>query len=412
LAKEIDMGMSLNTNLTASIAHRNLMQSDADMTRSLAKLSSGQRVVSARDDAASMAIGSRLRSDLSALRQIQINATQAMSLLQVAEGAHARVYDMLVRLKALASQAGSASLSNTERSMLDTEYQALVDEIDRVAAATTFNNNQLVNANMSYSLPTVTANTASSENLFGVANATNYGDLAFGGINGNSAIFSFSGSTDVEARLYATAGGQSFSAVVPSNLFNGAGVMTSGTAVRFVSYGTTGPISGNNSYITLTINQGADIFVSNASIASGTMTLGGGSTTSQAFKVGIGSNPTDNEISFKLQGVNAQSLGIKLSNILTQNNANVAYSAIGIATDLLLTFRAEIGAGQSRLESTQQNIAVVVENLDAARSAYLDLDVAQEMSAFTNKQILQQAGIAMIAQANQLPKDLLRLFQQ
>jgi flagellin len=386
------MGMSLNTNLTASIAHRNLMQSDADMTRSLAKLSSGQRVVSARDDAASMAIGSRLRSDLSALRQIQINATQAMSLLQVAEGAHARVYDMLVRLKALASQAGSASLSNTERSMLDTEYQALVDEIDRVAAATTFNNNQLVNANY-------------VQTAGGLLGGTSAIDVAFGGGNTNPVSFSMGSNAAGPSFSVSQSNGVLLSGSLPSTLLTN-GALTSGTSIRL-----TNATSGNDTYFAVTFANGVDFTTGQPT---GAITLGtsSSSNSNQTFKVGIGSNPTDNEISFKLKGVNSKALGLNNSNILTQQRADAAYAAVGIATDLLLTFRAEIGAGQSRLESTQQNIAVVVENLDAARSAYLDLDVAQEMSAFTNKQILQQAGIAMIAQANQLPKDLLRLFQQ
>jgi flagellin len=130
------------------------------------------------------------------------------------------------------------------------------------------------------------------------------------------------------------------------------------------------------------------------------------------FKVGIGSDPTVNQISLNMRGANTTSLGIKNSNVLTQSGSDSAYAAIGNAIDLILTFRAEVGAGQSRMESTSTNVDVVIENMDASRSAYLDLDVAAEMAAFTNKKILQEAGVAMIAQANQLPQTLLQLFRQ
>src|SRR5690606_28644460 len=120
---ELVMALNVISNFAANVAHRNLVRSDMELTDSLAKLSSGTRVVSAKDDAASMAIGSRLMSETSALRQAQVNAGQAVSMLQVADGAMGRAHDILMRMKSLAVQAGSGQLSGTERGMLDTEYQ-------------------------------------------------------------------------------------------------------------------------------------------------------------------------------------------------------------------------------------------------------------------------------------------------
>src|SRR5690606_1899035 len=123
---------------------RNLTASDSEMTRSLAKLSSGSRVVSARDDAAAMAIGSRISSEVAALKQANVNAGQASSMLQIADGAMANVSDILTRMKTLAVQASSGQISNTEREMLDTEYQSLLKEVDRISQDTEFNGNKLV----------------------------------------------------------------------------------------------------------------------------------------------------------------------------------------------------------------------------------------------------------------------------
>ena len=139
------MALNVISNFAANVAHPNLVQSDANLTDSLAKLSSGTRVVSAKDDAASLAIGSRLSAEVVALRQAQVNAGQGISMLQVADGAMSRAHDILLRMKALSVQAGSGQLSGTERGMLNTEFQQLVSEIDRLASDTEFNGNQLVN---------------------------------------------------------------------------------------------------------------------------------------------------------------------------------------------------------------------------------------------------------------------------
>jgi flagellin len=139
------MALNVISNFAANIAHRNLRNSDAQATSSLNKLSSGSRVVSAKDDAASQAIGSALRAEVMAMEQATVNARQAGSLLQIADGAMANVTDILVRAKMLAVQASSGQFSRNERLMFDNEYQSLKSEIDRIAITTKFAGNLLVN---------------------------------------------------------------------------------------------------------------------------------------------------------------------------------------------------------------------------------------------------------------------------
>src|SRR5690606_11975379 len=112
------MPLNVISNFAANVAHRHLSMSDAAATNSVAKLSAGTRVLTAKDDAASLAIGSRLRAEVSALKQAQVNAGQAVSMLQIADGALSRINDILVRMKALAVQSSSGQLSDTERGML------------------------------------------------------------------------------------------------------------------------------------------------------------------------------------------------------------------------------------------------------------------------------------------------------
>ncbi|TAH36472.1 MAG: hypothetical protein EYC62_02660, partial [Alphaproteobacteria bacterium] len=302
------MALNLITNQTASIAHRNLVQSDREMTNSLAKLSSGQRVVSAKDDAASMAIGSRIKADVASLRQIQVNSTQAISLLQVAEGAQARVYDMLVRLKSLASQAGSSQLSNTERGMLDTEYQQLLDEIDRVAAGTTFNGTSLVNASVNRTLGDFLA-------------GSGVWDFAHGGLEG--ANLTFSQTTDANSNMIFTVnnGTQNLTGSLASNLLAN-GAFISGTAVRLTS-----TTAGDNAYVSISFAQGTNMV---AASQSGRVTVAnatganGLSYNNFRFKVGIAANPSDNEISLNLRGINTKALGLNAATISTQARADAA----------------------------------------------------------------------------------------
>ncbi len=274
------MALSIVSNFAANVAHRSLVASDSMATDSLAKLSSGQRVLAAKDDAASLAIGSRLSAEVAAMSQAGVNAGQAVSLLQVADGAMSAVNDILIRMKTLSVQAGSGQLGTTERAMLDTEYQALLLEIDRIADDTEFNGTKLTDG--------------------------------------------------------------TFSAV--------------------------------------------------------------------DFKVGTGTTATEDVISVTVDGIDATTLSVNGGDVTTAANADTASTAITAAIDALNTSRAEVGAAQNRLQFASTSIAVAKENAEAARSSLMDLDIAAEMTNFTSKQILVQAGVSMVAQANQLPQNLLRLF--
>ncbi|MDZ7714097.1 MAG: flagellin [Rhodovibrio sp.] len=141
------------------------------------------------------------------------------------------------------------------------------------------------------------------------------------------------------------------------------------------------------------------------------MTLSGSTELTLDFKVGTGVDASADEISIDVNSITTNSLGISTAQIDTADNADAASTAISSAIDSLQEFRANVGASQNRLDFAAANIATSVENQEAARSQLMDLDVAAEMSKFTSKQILVQAGTSMLAQANQLPQNLLSLFR-
>lgn len=381
------MALNVISNFAANVAHRNLGMSDSAATSSLAKLSAGSRVLAAKDDAASMAIGNRLSAEVAGLKQAAVNAGQGVSMLQIADGAMAKVNDILVRMKTLAVQSGSGQLSATERSMLNTEYTALVSEIDRIATDTEFAGTQLVNGSLTEGLGSATNFTAA----VGVENITFRGDFATGSTG--TMAYNTAGSFSF------THAGVTYTGSLASGTNDGSS-MTTGTVVTLSN-------SSSSNNVDIAINTAFDVDLTKAS---GTVTLSGSATNSFTFKVGTGTSSSADDLAMSINSISTAQLGVSSTSISTEATADTASLAISNAIDDMQTYRATVGASQNRLEFASANIATATENTEAARSSLLDLDVAAEMSNFTSKQILVQAGVSMLAQANQMPQALLRLF--
>jgi len=448
------MALNIISNYAANVAHRNLTNSDTMATRSLAKLSSGTRVVSARDDAASMAIGARLNATTQALKTATVNVGQANSMLQIADGGMATIDDILVRMKTLAVQSSSGNLSDTERGFLNDEFVQLRDEIDRIASSTNFNGIQLLGD--------------------GGDVALNFGDLAAG--QGGEALVPVNGFDKfaiTDNNYWATDGNTN---TVTDNSFTvninyGAGdqvIMTVSSTIDgavdrtqsidvtdYATGGTTAIGAGESATLnfdelglTFTINTNFSASVAtiqgqtNGSEDFGTATDFNGSGLDSAagnvitmeadngqalqqtvdFQVGAG-NTANDRLAIEFTAVDSETLGSGAAGTqdsiadLTDNaidtaaNAQSAVEVVTRAIDDLQRARANIGTYQNRLDFAGQNLASTQENTESARSTLLDLDVAAEMTAFTSKQILVQSGVAMLAQANQMPQNLLRLLQ-
>jgi len=488
------MGLNVISNFAANVAHRNLLKTDMEATQSLAKLSSGTRVVSAKDDAASMAIGSRLSAEVQSLRQATVNAGQAVSMLQIADGAMSQTNDILIRMKTLSVQAASGQLSDIERGMLDAEYQSLLNEIDRIAADTEFNGNQLVNGSITVDtllngipgannfleaadgFQTIEFTPAVGDSALDISYDTTTGvmtvrDLVSGEVQGlsiNAAsaipanekqviVFDEIGATitlnsafDKGAAISNSGGAYSaiFGAgrlldssfkILSSTASGGQGLTTNDITVdATAAAASTLTVGGFSATVdlsstgvkTATLSDGVDTFTVEfqVSVAFGNGDSGdfaanglgalvfgdtatGSGSSSFTFKLGTGTTAQVDNVTLTVQSINNNALGLTGSSISTQTNAETAVSAISDAINTLNVARAAIGADQNRVEFATANLRIAVENAEAARSDLLDLDVAQEMSKFTSKQVLMQAGVSMLAQANQMPQNLLQLLQ-
>jgi flagellin len=382
------MALNAISNFAANVAIRNLSQSDEAATRSLAKLSIGSRVVTAKDDAASLAVGSRLHAEVIGLKQAAVNAGQAISMLQIADGAMTKINNVLLRMKALAVQAGSGQLSATDRGVLNSEYNLLRSEIDRNANDTEFAGQLLTSGSISVDRASAT----DFETVDGIQDIIFRGDVDT--TNNASISYTTSGSFTV------TVDTTNFTGSLATGTNDGS-AMTTSTVVTLTNTSITNKID-------LVINLAFDV---NIAKTNGTLALSGTNTTDFSFKVGTGVSATADEILVSVNSVDAGALSIGTTTINTVADSNAASVAVTNAIDDLQTYRANLGANQNRLEFAAANIAIAVENTEAARSQLLDLDIASEMSDFVSKQILIQAGVSMLAQANSMPENLLRLFQ-
>jgi flagellin len=490
------MALNVITNYAANVAHRYLMGSDAAASSSLAKLSSGQRIVSAKDDAAGLAIGSRLNLQVQALKQAATNATQATSMLQVADGALSKIGDILTRMKTLSVQASSGQLGSTERGMIDTEYQNLLSEIDRIANDTTFNGVALlagtqattttvnaqtaaknyVQANdgfQSVSFDSTVTDTSSTTAVFtfsynsttkvltasneatGVSQGVNIGAAAIATNATQTVNFSQLGTTVVLNSAFiktvdvapaaattftsdttgtieaSTIKLQSIDAALVSTLATNAVVVDASTATAalftlgtltgtadLTATGTqTVAIGDGTNNVNVTFNVTA-AFTTDDTAASftvgdlGTVVLASNQASNTSFTYKIGPGVTVNDVvSVTISQITTNALSLSGGDVLTANDADTASTAIDNAVDTLNTARSSIGASQNRLQFAADNLSTSIENADAARSGLMDLDIAAEMTMFTSRLVLEQTGISMLAQANRMPENLMRLFQ-
>jgi flagellin len=380
------MPLNVVSNHAANVAHRNLLKTDMEATASLSKLSIGKRVVSARDDAASMAIGSRMNAEVRGLKQAVVNAGQANSMLQIADGAMSMISEILTRMKVLSIQASSANLSATEREFLDVEFQALMAEIDRIADDTDFNGLQLLDGEV---VVTQSANLGTANGVAAVSAQ---------GVDTNG---TFTIAYDGTSAFTVSDGTNSYTGALAAELLDTNGALIRSTTLQLSS--TTG-----NGALTIALNTAFDAATA---VAAEAFTVAGTNQLSLAFKLGTGTETYDS-LSFTLDSVSVTGLGFTATETIdTAANAESAMEAVNIAIDNLNSYRANVGAGQNRLDFASTNLSIAIENAEAARSTLLDLDMAAEMTNFTSKQILLQSGVAMLAQANQLPQNLLRLLQ-
>jgi flagellin len=392
------MGVRINTNIEALNAQRNLGISGLAFGKSVEKLSSGLRINRAADDAAGLAISEKLRAQVRGLNQAQRNAQDGISMVQTAEGALTEVHSMLQRMRELAVQASNSTLSSADTQSVNTEITALKAEIDRVAGSTTFNGQFLLTGALSVSQSGGTA-------IVGLALATTTNaDISSVDVSGAKASTTYTLTSQAGGFVTLTEGGNSQQVALSA-------IGATGTeAVNFSTLGVKITIVG--AAAKTAVDLATDL-------ATKTIITGAGS----AANFQIGANASDTlAVTFADARTSAAGYSTLATNIGTFSTATGSGTGIVAAAQALITSvdtalayisttRGNFGAVQNRLEHTVASLGVSSENLAASESRIRDLDVASEMVNFTKTQILQQAGTAILAQANQAPQSVLSLLR-
>lgn len=395
------MPLSINTNVASLTAQRSMLNTNQALETSFERLSTGKRVNSSVDDAAGLAIGKKMESQVSGLNQAIRNTNDGISMVQIAEGALDEATTILQRMRDIAVQSNNASMGTNEITYLQAEHDKLAAALDDVLGAAKFNGTSLIGSSDAGKVLQVGAGTTDLLTVtIAGANASTLG-VSSGAISLGSTVTA--GTAEVVfigIDNFTETAGDTIHITIGSNTFNH--TVAVGGDVADISELVT---ALNNA----TITGGTDTMGDLAADYAVSATVGGILIT--AADVGALS---DTNVSLAL-GAGDTAFDIGAVQVVTQGvdqvaGSTAAITAIDSALDQVASNRASLGASQSQLESTVRNLANVAENTAAAVGRIMDTDYAAETANLTKAQILQQAATSILAQANSQPQSVLALL--
>lgn len=381
--------MRINTNLMALNAQNKLRVNQSNVEKSIQKLSSGMRINSAADDAAGLAISEKMRAQVRGLKQAQDNAQDGISLIQTAEGALQQTTDILQRMRELVIKAQNTGvLTDNDRTSITSELSTLRDEIDRIATSTTFNSKKLLNGELA------------------VQRAEDGGTFSAGIVD---VVNATAGTTYT---IIAEEGKKAYVEVTGLN-----GTKTTYQSDIVMRKTLTGKINFSDAGITINFWRN-EISISslNGKTIKTAPGLDGNKNLKADFKIGANTYAEDILAigigKMSSSGLNVANNGKKFEiDISTSQSANRVLDAVDFALDAVAAQRGTLGAIQNRMEYAISNLRATEENLTAAESRIRDVDMSSEMVLYTKNSILNQSAMAMLAQANQQPQQILTLLQ-
>lgn len=371
--------MRINTNISALNSWKNLSITGGLMAKSLEKLSSGYRINRAADDAAGLAVSEKMRAQTSGLKQAARNAQDGISLIQTAEGALNESHAILQRMRELTVQAGNGTNDPTDLAKIQEEIESLIDELGGIADRTEFNGQKLING----TLGATTANVGA--------------DLVDG--TGELKIVDVTGAAlGIDYQVTATATTLTV-------------VQAGGLLSQTISVAATNNVKVGDRYDFDKIGVVLEAQSTNISTVGGVAAEGQFDVTASGVGFQIGAN-ANQSLAVSINAMGATDLGISVIDVtdFATTSFNTQLGLLDTAISTVSSERSKLGAWQNRLEHTINNLQTADENLTAAESRIRDVDMALEMANFTRHQILQQAGTAMLAQANVSTQSVLKLL--
>ena len=377
--------LSINSNINSLVAQQNLNTSQSALSQAITRLSSGKRINSAADDAAGLAISNRMQTQINGLDQGVSNANDGVSMIQTASSGLAQITTSLQTIRQLAVQASSGSLSSSDQAALQQEVAQQVAEVNRVASQTTYNGKNVLDGsagNVSFQIGANVGQTISL-NLTQSLSAASLG----GGVpQVGSTLTSITGVS-----------------------LNASGAATSSSpAITTVNV-----LADGNGGFTFTDQNNQALSSTAVTALFGASTTGSATTPVALTLAGTGAFASGTAITASIATANALNTPPTVSavNVSTTQGANAAMESIDNALQTVNNIQATLGAAQNRFTSISSAQQSQSTDLSGAQSQITDADFAQETANLSKAQVLQQAGISVLAQANSLPQQVLKLLQ-
>lgn len=381
--------MRINYNVSAMLSNNALANNDNLLSRSLERLSSGLKINHAKDNPAGLAMAKRMNAQIEGLSVASQNASDGISIIETADGAMTEISEMLQRMSELAIKAANGPLTSEDTETIQAEIRQLKEEITRVSDSTEFNGQKLLNGEFElkgyvegdldvkvsgYSKDVPTG-------VYIVNELTVSKEVIDGTETGNYIVSTFDVGVNLET-----------GAKFPDNI---TAEMKEGLVI----------VKGANNFeMTFDLN-GVDLDTKSTFTNFKVDATGIG-----AMRMQIGANEGQ-VLAIEIPAVSLRNMGIENLDVSTTEGAQKGIESIKGAISFVSSVRGKLGAYQNRLESTTNSLGVTSENMTAAYSRIMDVDMAEEMTEYTTAQILTQAGTSMLAQANERPSQVLQLLQ-
>ena len=374
--------MRINYNVSAMLSNNALSTNDDLLSKSLERLSSGLKINHAKDNPAGLAMSKRMNAQIEGLSVANQNASDGVSIIEIADGAMTEISEMLQRFNELSVKAANGIMTDDDRATVQDEVKQLKEEITRISDVTEFNGQKLLNGE--YDLKGYTNKQEVKVNYY---------------------------STDVPVKEYTIKS-------IPLTKDADGNIVLNGD----VTFGDGFPDAKTlktelkDDLLTITGENGFEMRLD----VSGTLNGAQTGTTVQDLKInatGIGAMRLQigaNEhqvLEVNIPAVSLQNMGIENVDVSTAEGADDAIDRVDGAIKYVSSVRGRLGAFQNRLESTINSLDITSENMTSAYSRIMDVDMAEEMTSYTTYQILAQAGTSMLAQANERPSQVLQLLQ-
>ncbi|MEV8522117.1 flagellin [Dyella marensis] len=378
------MVMSVTTNISSLNAQNNLAKTQSKLSTAIERLSSGMRINSAKDDAAGLAISTRFTTQINGLNQAVRNANDGISMAQTTESALDEVTNNLQRIRELAVQSATGSNSTTDRAALDKEVQQRLAEVTRIAQQTNFNGTKVLDGSAGTVAFQVGANVGETISVnFSVGMKTNQVgqvDTAAVTASGTAPTYPLTLAADQTVKI-----GTTNVTLKSGSVYNTAQDVSDALNAGFKDAGVDAQASTDATGKISVAAFGADVD------ASGATALGFAAADKATHAL--------------------DSKHLSDASISTVSGANDAIRRVDAALQSVSNLRSDLGAVQNRFQSTISNLQTISQNLDSSRSQIQDADFAAETANMSSANILQQAGVSVLAQANSSQQSVLKLLQ-